>query len=43
MQEMLDIPAAMPAGTDETDSKWHSRRTVREGKKTVAAIERGVN
>src|SRR6185295_13139261 len=24
MQEMVDIPAAMPAGTDEADSKRHS-------------------
>ena len=43
MQEMVDIPAAMPAGTDETDSKRHSCRTVREGEKTVVAIEHRVN
>jgi hypothetical protein len=43
MQEMMDIPAAMPAGTDETDSKRHSRHPHREGEKTVAAIEPWVN
>jgi hypothetical protein len=40
---MVDIPAAMPAGTDETDSKRHSHHTHREGEKTVSPIERGVN
>jgi hypothetical protein len=43
MQEMVDIPAAMPAGTDKTDSKRHSRHTHSEGEKTVIAIERWVN
>jgi len=43
MQEMVDIPAAMPAGTDKTDSKWHSRHTHSDGEKTLAGIERWVN
>ena len=43
MQEMVDIPAAMPADADETDSKWHSRHTHSVGEKTVVAVERWVN
>ena len=43
MQEMVDIPAAMPAGTDKTNSKRHSRHTTGEGEKTVVPIELGVN
>jgi hypothetical protein len=38
MQEMVDIPAAMPACTDEPNSKRHSRHIHRVGKKTVIAI-----
>jgi hypothetical protein len=43
MQEMVDIPAAMPASTDKTNSKRHSRHIYRVGKKTVIAIEHRVN
>jgi hypothetical protein len=43
MQQMMDIPAAMPANTDEADSKWHSNRTVPGGEKTLVAIECWVN
>jgi hypothetical protein len=43
MQKMLDIPATMPTGTDEADSKWHSRHIHHEEKKTVITIEYRVN
>jgi len=43
MHEMVDISAAMTAGTDETDSKRHSHHTHSEGEKTVFATERWVN
>jgi hypothetical protein len=43
MQEMVNIPAAMPAGTDETDFNRHKRRTYREGEETLTVIGYRVN
>jgi hypothetical protein len=43
MQEMVDIPAAMPAGTDETNSKRHGCHIYLKEERTVFAIERWVN
>ena len=43
MLKMVDISAAVPADTDETDSKWHSRPSHHDDEKTVVAIAHRVN